>query len=227
MEVEHKINRLSKLMNESQNREMLSQIKDFMNHNGDLSNFNYHDIENMILYPKIRQYGLKIEIKYRKLLVINIDSKQKRKTPRGNTDKNNTIFRFSRFLKETMLKKIELKIKETDPTFSLNSNLDKTMKYLIQTGILTEIDHYSVWINNNIYHWGPDYKQWIIYGEDETSREIVNEWEKDNEYPNTYFTLRTLEEINGFCDKYKNTKYDYYNNNSNNFKELFIKYLGI
>ena len=36
MEVEHKINRLSKLMNESQNSEMLSQIKYFMNNNGDL-----------------------------------------------------------------------------------------------------------------------------------------------------------------------------------------------
>ena len=51
MEVEHKINRLSKLMSDTQNREMISQIKDFMNnHNNDLSNFNHHDIESMILY---------------------------------------------------------------------------------------------------------------------------------------------------------------------------------
>ena len=92
---------------------------------------------------------------------------------------------------------------------------------------MKEIEHYGVWINNNVYHWGSDYKSWSIYGEKETNREIANEWEVDEEHPKTYFTIRSIAEIENFCDKYQKTKYDLEKNNSYHFKTKLLNFLGI
>ena len=126
-----------------------------------------------------------------------------------------------------LLNYIEKKIKETDPSFSLDNNLEKAIRILKQKNILHEIDHYGVWINNNIYHWGSDFKKWTIYGENETNREIVNEWEPDKEFPNTYFTLCNIDEIKKFCDKYQKSQFDINHNNSYHFRTTMIKFLGI
>ena len=72
-----------------------------------------------------------------------------------------------------------------------------------------------------------DIKKWTIYGENETNREIVNEWVPDQEYSNTYFTLRNVNEIEKFCNKYQETKFDLNNNNSHHFRTYMIKFLGI
>ena len=122
---------------------------------------------------------------------------------------------------------IENKIKEKDPDFSLNNNLEKAIRILKQKKILHEIDHYGVWINNNIYHWGSDLKKWTMYSENETNREIVNEWVPDEEYSNVYFTLRNINEIEQFCNKYQETQFDLNENNSYHFRTIMIKFLGI
>jgi hypothetical protein len=196
-------------MTESETHQLNSKIVEYVKEN---QNSNYADIDTLFLYPKIRQYGMKVEIKKRMMQVIMVDNK---------------VYRFAYQIKKVLLNQIEKKIKEKDSTFSLSMNIEKAIKYLKQKNIIIEIDHYSVWIDNMVYHWGSDYKEWTITGEEETTREIVNEWEADPEYPNVYFTLRTKKEIEDFCDYYKKTKFDLINNNSNHFRTTMLKFLHI
>ncbi len=209
MEVSSKIDRLKDFMSESEAQQLNSKIIEYVKQN---ENSNYADIDTLFLYPKIRQYGMKVEIKKRMMQVIMVDNK---------------VYRFAYQIKKALLDQIEKKIKEKDITFSLSTNIEKALKYLKQKNIIMEIDHYSVWINNMVYHWGSDYKEWSIYGEEETNREIVNEWDADDEYPNVYFTLRTKKEIEDFCNLYKKTKFDLNDNNSNHFRTAMIKFLQI
>ncbi len=213
--IDNKIDKLKSLMDENAIKELKNQINKYINFD-DNSNDNYKKIDNLFLYPKIRQYGLKVEVKKRKMLVIMIKK-----------DNKEMYYKFSFNIKSLLLNHIETKIKEKESSFSIENNLEKTIKLLKQKGILTEIDHYGVWINNNIYHWGSDIKKWNIYGENETNREIVNDWEPDLEYPNTYFTLRNISEIEEFCNKYQKTKFDINNNNSYHFTTMMIKFLDI
>lgn len=209
MEVTSKIDRLKDFMSESETQQLNNKIIEYMNKN---NNSNYVDISSLFLYPKIRQYGIKVEVKKRMMQVIMVDNK---------------VYRFAYQIKKALLNQIEKKIKEKDSTFSLSTNIEKAIKYLKQKNIIMEIDHYSVWIDNMVYHWGSDYKDWCIYGEEETNREIVNEWESDLEYPNIYFTLRTKKEIEDFCNLYKKTKFDMNENNSNHFRTTMLKFLHI
>ncbi len=166
MEVSSKMDRLKDFMTESETHQLNSKIVEYVKEN---QNSNYADIDTLFLYPKIRQYGMKVEIKKRSMQVIMVDNK---------------VYRFAYQIKKVLLNQIEKKIKEKDSSFSLSMNIEKAIKYLKQKNIIMEIDHYSVWIDNMIYHWGSDYKDWTIYGEEETNREIVNEWDADIEYPN-------------------------------------------
>jgi hypothetical protein len=209
MEVSSKMDRLKDFMTESETHQLNSKIVEYVKQN---QNSNYADIDTLFLYPKIRQYGMKVEIKKRMMQVIVVDNK---------------VYRFAYQIKKVLLNQIEKKIKEKDSTFSLSMNIEKAIKYLKQKNIIMEIDHYSVWIDNMVYHWGSDYKDWTIYGEEETNREIVNEWDADIEYPNIYFTLRTKKEIEDFCNLYKKTKFDLNENNSNHFRTSMIKFLDI
>ncbi len=214
--IDYKIDKLKTLMDENAIRELKNQINKYVSLDNNNDNDNYKKIDNLFLYPKIRQYGLKVEIKQRKMLVMMIKK-----------DNKELYYRFSFNIKNLLLNYIENKIKEKEPGFSIDNNLEKTLKLLKQKGILTEINHYSIWINNNIYHWGSDIKKWNIYGENETNREVVNDWEPDLEYPNTYFTLRTISEIEAFCNKYQKTQFDINYNNSHHFRTSMIKFLGI
>jgi len=209
MEVSSKMDRLKDFMTESETHQLNSKIVEYVKQN---QNSNYADIDTLFLYPKIRQYGMKVEIKKRLMQVIVVDNK---------------VYRFAYQIKKVLLNQIEKKIKEKDSTFSLSMNIEKAIKYLKQKNIIMEIDHYSVWIDNMIYHWGSDYKEWTIYGEEETNREIVNEWDADIEYPDIYFTLRKKKEIEDFCNFYKKTKFDLNENNSNHFRTSMIKFLHI
>lgn len=209
MEVASKMDRLKEYMTESETQQLNQKIAEYMSQN---NNSNYADISSLFLYPKIRQYGMKVEVKKRIMQVIMVDNK---------------VYRFAFKIKKALLNQIEKKIKEKDPSFSLSVNMEKAIKYLKQRNIIMEIDHYSVWIDNMVYHWGSDYKEWTITGEDETNREIVNEWDADPEYPNVYFTLRTKKELEEFCSLYKKTKFDMNTNNSDHFKKTMIKFLHI
>jgi hypothetical protein len=209
MEVSTKMDRLKDFMSESETQQLNSKITEYISQN---SNSNYADIDTLFLYPKIRQYGMKVEIKKRVMQVIVIEKK---------------VYRFAHQIKQILLNQIEKKIKEKDENFSLSTNMEKALKYLKQRNIIKEIDHYSVWIDNMVYHWGSDYKDWKIYGVEETNREIVNEWDNDIEYPNVYFTLRTKEEIEEFSNLYKKIKFDLNNNNSYHFRSAMLKFLHI
>lgn len=176
---------------------------------------NLNELRQKYIFPKIRHYGSKVLFKQRKLKVLIF-----------NKNDQQYIVPFNHKIKSILLREIEQKIKLKYPNFNINNRIMEVLDYLKNKGSIADIDHYSVWINNQIYHFGPG-KSWRIYGSEETDREIVNdEWTTYDQYPNIYFTLKNKEEIEQFVKEYPK-KYDNQDNNSLTFIEKLYQFLDL
>lgn len=171
----------------------------------------WNNLYNKFAYPQIRQYGSKVEIKTRKI-TINL--------------KENNIFKYN----SDLGKELQSYLLTKNPNFN-NLEYEDKLKDIISIGVkknlLLTIEHYSLWINNRIYHWGPG-NNWRMYGDSETDKEITNDWINSKEYGIVYFTLYHHDEIQQFCEEWnKKNKYDYKNNNCRNFVNELINYMGL
>jgi hypothetical protein len=161
-------------------------------------------------YPQIKQHGHKVEIKTRKITL--------------DCSSDISIFKFN----SDFGKSLQQKLKNTDPNFNKLEFVERYQK-TVELGIiqkkLCQIDHYSLWINGNIYHWGPG-QNWRMYGTEETNKESVNEWSKTIEYNDIYFTLYTQSELNKYCDDWKiKNKFSY--DNSHSFIKNIVSHMGL
>ena len=75
MELANKINRLSHLIGENATHELNNKISKYLEENPYSSDDKYTTIDNLFIYPKIRQYGLKVEVKKRKMLIFHFISR--------------------------------------------------------------------------------------------------------------------------------------------------------
>lgn len=136
------------------------------------------------VYPKIRQYGSKIQIKTRNVAYQVSDM---------------TMFKYNSSLGQ----QLQLDIKKENADFDdkeYDEKLDMVIKLGTKLGLLSCALHYSLWMNNQIYHWGnKSTGKWNMYGPDETDREITNIWEASKKYDSIYFTMQTNEDLNKFC----------------------------
>lgn len=207
------IKRLQKKMGEEQYAKLLKLIEADFN---DLiaKDKNDSDALNSLykkyVYPQIRQHGYKTLIKTRKIVYQPSDMK---------------IFKYNSEL-GTQLKQ---ELKETE-----HSNLDDLeyedrfkliVKLGVQKQVLIETLHYSLWMNGKIYHWGINSKR--MYGDDETDREITNDWITSEEYDKIYFTLYSHDDLQKFCDEWeKQHKFEKEDDSKYFIKEL-ITYMGL
>lgn len=142
-------------------------------------------------FPQIRQYGNKVEIKKRFPILDNNLQKVTSQSPAWL--------------------KIEAELNR-QPGFK---DLPYDIRYekIVSEGesrcLWGRVFHYSLWMNNQIYHWLPTAK--AMYGPEETDKEIVNDWEPATAFGNgkVYFTMYEPEELQEFCDNWgKTVKYN-------------------
>ena len=207
-----KIQRLKELMGNDAIQDLNSLVTKALDEDPDI---NQKNLYRKYLFPKIRQFGFKVQVKKRKLPVIQFVRNGQRK-----------VYAFTYPLKSTLLKSIEKKVQEKKEDFTIEGHMSEIVKYLYSKNALIDLDHYSLWINNQVYHWGPGLN-WTIFGSHETDREITNEWELDPESETVYFTLRTKEEIEKFCSKFQEKSFDAETYNSLTFKDELSKFLGL
>lgn len=144
------------------------------------------------VYPQIRQYGFKTQVKTRKIVYELGDEIG--------------LFKYN----SNVGKQIQEELKESNDSFDdleYEERYNLVVKHGTEKGLLKEKDHLSMWVNNHIYHWGPGEK-WRMYGENEINREITNDWKISEEFKGVYFTLYTHEELQGFCDDWKKNKFN-------------------
>jgi len=214
MNATEKIQRLRKLMGDQNIQELNDTISKILEEDPEI---NKKDLNKRFIFPKIRQHGFKVQVKKRQLPTIHF-----------NKDGIKRVYAFTHPLKSILLKSIEKKIQEKKTDFSIDGHMIEIIKYLYSKGALVDLDHYSVWINNQVYHWGPG-TSWTVHGPNETDREIANEWsvEADPDFGQVAFTLRTKPEIDAFCQEFQNKKFDLENTNSQTFKDELITFLVV
>lgn len=164
---------------------------------------------HQFVYPKIRQYGYKTLVKTRKIVY---------------TLEDMSIFKYN---SETGIK-IQEVLQKMHNNFS-ELDFEKKYELVINYGsnnkLLLETNHHGIWVDNNIYHCGID-NNWTMYGENETNKEITNEWKISEDYDKIYFTLYTHEELQDFCDNWKKNNVNKSDDSYNFVKEL-VNYMGL
>ena len=210
MDHTEKILRLQTLIGENAMKELDEIIKNVLKENPQMDK---KELNKQYVFPKIRQHGLQVQIKKRLLRTIQFQKDGQKK-----------IYTFNHHLKNTLFKSIEKKIKNKKPEFEVDEHCTEIIEYLYSRNALVDIEHYSVWVNKKIYHWGPS-NIWVMYGESETNREITNEWEIDSEFDHLAFTLRTSNEIEKFCDNFKTIPFDIETRSSKTFKNELLAFL--
>lgn len=174
------------------------------NDNDELDNQNLNNIFFKYIYPQIRQYGIKIEIKTRQIILDN---------------------NFNQFkLNNPLFKKILIKL-NLDDNIPFENKFNKIVEYGIENKLLHKIEHYSLWANGKIFHWFP--KKSNMYGEDETNKEITNDWKLSSNWNEIYFTLYKIKDIEEFSDKWKKEKEYNLNFNSKDYVDSLFKYLDL
>jgi hypothetical protein len=172
---------------------------------------------NKYIYPKLRQYGLKIEIKIRPM-IIKLEN-NKSYEYRINNDIINTVL--PEIIKEQKLDNLE--------NIDYDDKIKMVENHLIKKGEIAIIKHYSLWIDNQIYHWGiKNDKEWTINSLEESDYEITKNWNRDPNNNQIYFSLRTIDEINQWISEWKNTHtYDLEKCNSQTFVKELVSYLHL
>lgn len=173
------------------------------------------ELFDKFIYPKIRQYGLKVEIKIRPMTITN--------------HKNPEQYKVDRELVYKLVPKI-IEDENLDLEYETMEYEDKVallIDYLLKAGQIAEIKHYSLWINNQVYHWGIG-DNWRVYGLEETDREITKNWTRDAQNNEVYFSLRTFDEINQWVSEWKEShRFDLENCNSQTFVKELVVFLNL
>jgi hypothetical protein len=169
-----------------------------------------NELYHKYVYPQIRQYGFKTHVKSRKIVY--------------ELGKELLLFKYT----SDIGKQIQEEIKESNDNFEeleYEERFNMVIKYGTEKGFLIEKTHLSVWVGNNIYHWGPGEK-WKMYGDSEINREITNDWIISKDFEGVYFTLYTHEELQTFCDNWKKNKF---NDVADSFKfvKALVGYMGL
>jgi len=194
-------------MGETRYSELSDSIETEFNkliNNEDVSNDIWDSLYYKYAYPQIRQYGYKTEIKTRNI-ILELE--------------NVLLFKYT----SNTSKLLQEILRHDNPNFDELEFEDKYKQIVdlgISKNILARLTHYSLWVNNSIYHWGPG-ENWRMYGEEESNKEAANEWVKSEEFNNVYFTLCTKDELNPYCDEWK--KNNVYGSDVNSY--TFIKEL--
>jgi hypothetical protein len=174
---------------------------------------NMTTLYNDIVYPKLRQYGLKIQMKR---LPLAIDSEGR-------------ITRMSKLMTDENVEKLAA-THSSWSSMDYDTKADYVFGYMLARKMIQKLHHAAIWINGKIYHWGPDdpeYGEWRMYGEAETNKHISDDrwYQKDNE-KDILYTLRTHEEIEEFCDNWRRQyKYNIVSCNCQHFAQELIKFL--
>ena len=205
------ITRLNEHMGEAMYNELITSIDNSFKKlqlNDTNSSTTLNDLYTTFVYPKIRQYGLKTEVKVRKI-VYQLDTM--------------SVFKFNSELGKQLQEELKKTItsfddKEYEEKYGLVINLGT------EKGLLIQKDHYGLWVKGRIYHWGPD--KWRMYGYNETDKEITNEWTTSERYSKIYFTLFKHEELEKYCDDWKQKKFQN-PDDSCKFIEELINYMGL
>uniref|UniRef100_A0A6C0E9L5 Uncharacterized protein n=1 Tax=viral metagenome TaxID=1070528 RepID=A0A6C0E9L5_9ZZZZ len=212
MDHAEKIRRLQKKMGKEPMKELDQIISSVLNKNPSIDK---KELNKQYLLPKIRQHGLQVQVKKRLLRVIQFKKDDKLR-----------MYSFNHHLKNDLFKLIGDKLKHRKPAFEVDDHHDEIIQYLYSRGSLRDLEHYSVWVDKQIYHWGPSDK-WVMYGDSETNREITNEWDLDLECPSLSFTLRTHDEIKTFCENFKTNPFNIDEKNSKTFKNELVNFLDL
>lgn len=205
------ITRLNEHMGEGMYNELITSIDNAFKKlqlNDTNSSSTLGDLYNTYVYPKIRQYGLKTQVKVRKI-VYQLDGMN--------------VFKFN----SELGKELQEELRKDNQKFDDMEYEDK-YQMVIRLGtdknLLVEMDHYGLWVKGRIYHWGPG--KWRMYGENETDKEITNEWTVSEKYNKIYFTLYKHEELEKYCDEWKQKNFENVDD-SRNFIEALINYMGL
>lgn len=220
MSLSHKevVQRLQKQMPNEAFELMCKQMRQYKSQTENLNkskNEMYIELFDKFVFPKIRQYGNKVVLKIR---FINIDN-------------NDNIFRLNnQIVDETIEDILKFNPYQIIPTdYDTKSRI--VLSYLTDKKVIKRIKHLGFWIGGKLYHWRPNYsnRDLEMYGEDETNREITNDWETDKLFLNkSYFTIRTHEEIMNFCDFWMaSNTYSISNCNHKDFTKKLNDYLHL
>jgi len=140
-----------------------------------------------IIYPFIRQYGKRIDLKKKTMHVDKLGKRFKIDSPLG----------------KILSKKFE-DIEDYD------EKLDKIIKRGIKFDLIDEINIYAIWIDKKIYYLYGD-----RFGERESGKELVNDWKIVNleqyGFKQYNFTLRDRAECEYFVETYKEKIEDFPN----------------
>lgn len=179
------------------------------------TNSDHQYLFDKFVYPKIRQYGLKVEIKIIPMIITN------QKNPKQYKVDRNIVLD----LLPKIIKKEKLDVNPEAMEYEDKVNL--VVDYLLKVGKIAKINHYSLWINNQVYHWGLG-DNWRIYGAEETDREITKNWKRDTQNDQVYFSLRTFDEINQWVSEWKDHHYfDLEKCNSQTFVKELVAFLHL
>jgi len=205
-----------KILEEKMPSGLFQQTIDLIKQESEINSDPTH-LFNKYIYPKLRQYGLKVEIKIRPMIIQikeNIPSEY-----RINSDVINQIF--PEIIKEQNI--------DNHQDIDYDDKIKMIENYLIKKGEIAIIKHYSLWINNQIYHWGyKNNKEWTIYSPEESDYEITKNWERDVNNNQIYFSLRTFNEINQWVSEWKNKHtYNIDTCNSQTFVKELVSYLHL
>jgi len=207
------IERLQKKMGHSQYQILITTIENEFN---ELMKSNENDLTALDklyhkhVFPHVRQQGYKTEIKTKQIIY---------------ETKNMSIFKYN----SDLGLKLQQEIRNKDHQFDRLEYEDK-LRLVIELGthygLIVETKHYSMWVANKIYHWGPG-ERWRMYGAEETDKEITNEWDKSEKYNGIYFTLYEHGELKTFCDEWNNKNVYDSVDSSIKFVEALINHIDL
>lgn len=156
------------------------------------------------VFPKIRQYGHRVIVKYRPLM----------------QDENGNIVKTSDMLSNENVAQII----EAQRAMSFDDSVDIAAAWYMAKNLATRVRHHGVWVGGKLYHWGAG-SDWRMYGEAETDKELTQDWIAEDI---DGYTLKNTEEIEAFCDDFRRSgSYSISENNCRSFTEKILKFLNI
>lgn len=187
------LERLNQKMGQTQYDTMIDQIqKDYA------TNTDANSVFDKYIYPKMRQYGLKIHFSCRNILV----------------DQNNNIYRF-------------IQDEDSDEPYEEAKERDKALKIkngtIVEVVVYSmwvsgRVFFFSPTMKSGVTHG-------TMYGEDVTNREIANEWNKVESHKDVYFVMNTLQEIEELTNKWYNENVKDKKINVTDISHSYMKYM--
>lgn len=198
--------RLQNRMHPEAFQEMRSQLT----YEWDNSPFEHQKRElfGKIIEPKVKQVGMKFVVKQRPMFL----------DPEGNCMR----------ITPKMTDEVIEEMAEAMSFGDWEEKHDYVAGLYIAKGLAKRIHHAGIFVNGQIYHYGKA-QPWRMYGLDETNKEACNDkWRTHSDLDKTFYTLRTHDEIQAFCDRWdKNGKYNIATYNCQHFMEALFKFLVV